>query len=722
MNFGILSTPGGMVRKYVTATDNIIYRAPIGNYGKKLSWQLISNTSDAEWFALKVTSIDGSVIYEQIQYSCRQRTFTFDTDIKTFEFYVLLDGYVLYSEGDVECVIGYGDWAEQEHTKSLTGKGLHHPSIVFTPYYEEIRSCQLMRLDGGQNNENQFRLFVTGRSGITFVQDIMITYGIRFVETRYGEITIYERPHLTKLLPAGMSMELPIVHRLDVAATSLGFYHIDNVLTDRWFPSYNGLCSERIGECAIPLDIKETWEGYVHAQQYVPLYMSSLFVSDPTVPGNFDNCLNIDFLNNLFSRAQTAGIRIGLLLMPTTQSSRQSANINNGIYYHFPTWFLESLLINNPYQPYPITRSDPYVGDEIQVYVIDWRSNVAKGVYMACMSRLHNYFVEHPEYYKHVDYVKVGFAGAWGEGTDMHIPKADYPSAQDFITLSESTCNAFPGKPCIVSLISALNFEFPIEYSQYILNSDHGLFYDGADVPPRSMFLEMPAIHSGSTLDKMNKAFQKCSNQFVYVESAQELSHSNIPSYASLEAYAKYFKPDFYSLSNVYFDAGAAIYNHNLNLSDSIRRLSHYVGTRLYILGYDVEMTNSSLYVDVIIGNYGTAKVREYWKLQVIVKSRSDEKYYDIDDEDQNISMVPKPFEAGVPNPHDCVRFQKTWSIMPVFPMNTIVDVLIAVVDRESIYKPLPFCNTTESLPREMTEGSLTGRFYLKTNTCLGSN
>ena len=539
---------------------------------------------------------------------------------------------------------------------------------------------------------------------------------------------------LFDMLPVGMSIELPVVPRLDVATSALGFYNINNiVLNDRWFPSFNGLCTNEPNN-PIPVDDKECFTGYPMTNGNICFYLNELFPDSKYT-------INGTLISGAFSEIAQQGVRRGLIFLPTTGGPINRGITDGGAYRFFPDWMMNEIR-NNTYHPYTFQNESVYDGETYTFYNLDWRDSETRDLYMYCAYQFVNYLnnttinTNGKRYIDYIEYVKICFLGTWGEGTTLKLKASDYPSGTILINLSNYLCNLFLNEhvPCVVSLASALNAHFPKEYVDYILDNDEnnnrGLFFDGADIPQSTMFQQIGHSsgiandtvldgHSGATLERMNEAFSICSRNMTYVECTNYIYKGVTPDFAALESYAKYFSPDFFSLENVFFDhPNRDIYKLNLNLKKTIKHISHYVGTRLYILAIDASFNDgSSFTVNLTIGNYGTAKVSRYWKIVFYLK-RSDGTLSNAFDSGFDLNKIPKPFEPGVPNHRDAIQFQNGTQphTVPTAFRTGSVDLLVAIEDSQGIYqKNLLFCNTKKSLPREYdTNNEFTGRFILK--------
>ena len=170
----------------ITTSNETIFESTTGNYGKVLSWTVVENDINCQWLALEATLMDNTVYYEQFFCINRERTFTYNQDIKKFKFkrYLPAD-----ATGTIKVIIGYGRWAEIEQSKILLGHGSFYHNIVFTPYYEGITRCTLFRYKGQDDGNDMIchcHMFVTNRLGVTYRTDEEIENG-KMHETKYGD-------------------------------------------------------------------------------------------------------------------------------------------------------------------------------------------------------------------------------------------------------------------------------------------------------------------------------------------------------------------------------------------------------------------------------------------------------------------------------------------------------------------------------------------------------
>ena len=307
----------------------------------------------------------------------------------------------------------------------------------------------------------------------------------------------------------------------------------------------------------------------------------------------------------------------------------------------------------------------------------------------------------------------MAFAGTWGEGLSLDLDNAGvpYPLYTDLKEISDYIQGKFSDKISLCPLGTVMNTEFPLGYRDSLMDGGNGLFFDGVGNMSRYFYLRgnYPNIPLGkrmsaSTADLINKACVYAKDHVMYLECAQYVTDSVKPSYADLEVYAKCFSPDYLNLNNIFQSKIITVSNiqQKDNLRNTLMRISHYVGTRPYILINETRSSETKLTVKFSIGNYGTAKFREYWTLKLYAKNGNTEQLLAM----TNFSLqnVPAPFEPGIPNFYDTVVFSQEYNLS-----FTPTHVLIAIEDSEEIYDNLPFCNTAESLPEE--QGS--GRYYL---------
>lgn len=732
----------------VSATEYVIYQSPVGNYGLFLSFVFTVNKVLADEIHIRVTFNDGSQFNDVFSNDVKQKVYSFNNESRG----TIKQVYLYYTEisslnvnSKIEYLFAYDYWGETAHTQYQASRGCLANNVVFVPYHSGIKRCQILKRSTGIGIGDQsfasIIVYVTDRLGIRRTSEILTIYheAKYIVIENWGELNLYEAGCLDRL-PNGVMIEVNVETRMDNAAVTQGFFSADNILTDRWFPSYNGITPEENGSETL-VDAKEHFSGYPSAQSHAHLYLDKV-IDNFTRTINSGSTTQNGTLVNLFKKAIDGGYRFGLLISPSTlpfTEERNNYTSSDGIvYYAFPTWMLNEL--NQSLSPgecaryYVVQKTDTYTGATIKIVYLNWANAKTRQLYKECIDIIHNYlnttYISGKRIYKYIDYIKVAFAGTWGEGLslDMSGTSLASPSYANLQEISDYIVNKFSDKMAILSLGTAFNSEFPKEYRDYVINGDNGIFYDGACNATRYHFLKVGSLNpylSLSTPEMMNKAFLYSKEHLTYIECAPYKSDDVKPSYADLEAYVKYYSPDYLSIQNIFHNGRDADYN----LKSTIRRISRYVGTRPYIGLKEIEKVFTGdnltgLKIRLSIGNYGTAMFRSFWKLkfylQVKYNGSSEMTEQEVPVQQLNsgnafpLTSIPKPFEPGVPCFYDTKLISGTYNLPIGNQTVHILNLLVEIADEDGIFNNLLFCNSEEFLPREKNlSNSMTGRFYL---------
>lgn len=620
--------------------------------------------------------------------------------------------------------------------------------IVFVPYHASIQKVYMYFHLYHVNTQDEsmsyakFDLYVITNLGVRYTLKNKLFFDKRYRTVyieNWGELNVYSSTWKDNI-PVQTFTEIWIEPRMDVAAMSRGLYKIDDVLTDRWFPSYNG-CFLRIGQENITsyFDKKEEFEGWPATPGY------KFFTLHKVIDNNLDNHGGIQINQYLIDKLDTCILsrqRIGIVMPASTVPTTSSANNDGNVNYHYPTWMHQKYKSNyNSYSvpPYYIVNTtDVYTGNPIQISYLNWHNSTVRADFISCMEFLHDYLVSNPinanlQYEAYIDFVKMAFAGTWGEGLSLNMPDGmTYPTAQELIEVSNSVFAVCGDKPHVFPIGTTMNEEFPQAYRDNLFASESGFFFDGVCTVSRYYYLEGNKIGgtvgnprlSACTDEFINNAYIRSKKYFTSLECAQYLSSDQKSNYADLETFACYWNPDVYCLNNI-FNYDITKYSPSPSLLNSIKRLSRFVGTRPYILLNNIYFsgtpTSAILHVNANLGNYGTALIREYWRLRFYIKDSDNNAMHQSPYESGvDLTTVPKPFEAGVPNYYDTKHLDLsiTLSSLTLVRGNNY-QVIIALEDVDGIYsKNLLFCNTESSLPREYNAdtGNFTGRFYLRQN------
>ena len=196
--------------------------------------------------------------------------------------------------------------------------------IVFAPYHASITKVY-MNLQKYQINTQDDTLSYA-KIDVYVVTNLGVKYSIKnkiFYDKRYrtlplenwGELNVYSSTWKDNI-PLQTLTEIWIEPRMDVASMSNSIYKIDDVLTDRWFPSYNG-CFVRLGNnnTTSYFDIKENFEGWPASPGYKFFSMNKVIDDNLDIHGNIQIAQPIiTELNACFTERR----RIGLVLAPTT--------------------------------------------------------------------------------------------------------------------------------------------------------------------------------------------------------------------------------------------------------------------------------------------------------------------------------------------------------------------------------------------------------------------
>ena len=267
--------------------------------------------------------------------------------------------------------------------------------------------------------------------------------------------------------------------------------------------------------------------------------------------------------------------------------------------------------------------------------------------------------------------------------------------------------------------MSALNADFPEGYRSLILNPENpkrmGIFYDGAGQEPCRYFYDSINTYTASTPELMNRIYNYVKGHPCYIECAKYDNETNVPNYCSIGAFAKYFRPYYYNLFNIAFD----VLQSEMNLQRVIRQTSDFVGYRPYILINKCTLSNNQVVkINITIGNFGTASfLQSYWKLHFYAKVYSSNGTYERQEtyvSNFDLSTIPSPFEVGVPNYHDTIKWSENWSLSQMLTSGKRFYLLVAIEDSEGIFtQPIWFCNDETSLPREYIGTTPTGKFFL---------
>lgn len=711
------------------------------SYGRIVCFVFSINEIYADTIWVDFILADSSTVTKSFDNNVKDKTFCFEQAVTHIHMYYkeisplntlrIINGNSLGRQ--IELHILYDGCANSALQKERSASAYITHDIVFVPYHAGIKKCELL-IRPHTSLYSCGYLCITDRLGIKHYSTALVLYYTErnIVVSNWGEITFYDIDSLEKI-PTGTIIELPIETRMDNAAASLGFYSLENVLTDRWFPSHNGCFPLTLNtgnnntQFVLVDDKEETFsEDSEDPNPYT--YVGQLYLNK--FISNTSMVINSNYLSTIFQSAISKGVRIGLLISPTTipTSNSDINNIDNSTntYYTIPTWMLNTLKQTSPLENcqrlYRVSKNDVYnPSNNIYVYYLNWANPTVKQLFKGCIDILYNYLsttMKDGQYiYDYIDYIKVAFAGTWGEGLSLDIENTGitYPSYTDLKEISDYIKNKFADKISLCPLGTALNKEFPLGYRDTIMNGDDGLFFDGVSNMSRYFFQrgnyqEGSGCSTGnkflsaSSPNMINEASLYSKDHVVYLECEQFLTDSVKPSYADLEVYAKYFSPDYLNLQNIFNNGIITVQDiqQRDNLLNTLKRVSHYIGTRPYIVINETRSSGTKLTVKFSLGNYGTAKFREYWNLKLYAKNGNTEQLLTM----TNFSLedVPAPFEPGIPNFYDTVVFSQEYNLS-----FTPTHVLIAIEDSEGVYDNLPFCNTIESLPQEQN----TGRYYL---------
>lgn len=596
---------------------------------------------------------------------------------------------------------------------------------IFHPYYKNIVDCYIERV-----SVNGFTIRVVDDGGVASQVPLNGSGFNHNYETAFGVLREL-RLNGHYFISVGESVRLKVCPRFDTAATALNCYPMLSVLTDRWFPTYNGFSNfEKVIGVENNISLVDNKDGFDTADiQFINLFLKDLFPNSKTV-------LNTSYIQEKLGGATKNGQRrIGLVFCPTTMGSKENSNeeavSGETVYFHFPMWMLYDLNANAYYKPYIFERIDTYSSENIKMLNLDWRDSYTRLLYKSCILTVVNYLKSNASLlygrtlYSYIDVVKVAFAGTWGEGTTLKT--STYPTASQLIEISDYISDVlFPDKLCLRSLASAMNAEFPSDYRSYILNPENpkriGLFYDGACQDQDEYFFTAINTYTASTPELMNQVYNYVKSHPCYVECAQYVHENNIPNFCNIGTFAKYFRPCYFSLHNMSVETLLS----EVNLQKVVRQTSHYVGYRPYIIINRCSLTDSNIvHIGLSLGNYGTAGFyQSYWKLRFYVRGYSvvnedNEDRYVLDWEEGltssfDLSTIPTPFEVGVPNYHDMVYWSEVCTLSHTLSSGKFFSLLVAIEDDEGIYtQPIWFCNDVDSLLRDDDGTSPTGKFFL---------
>ncbi|MBQ9636487.1 MAG: hypothetical protein IJV36_01145 [Prevotella sp.] len=708
------------------------------SYGRIVSFVFSINEVYADTIWVDFTLEDSSTITKSFENTVKEINFSFKKSVTHIRMYYkeisplntlrIINGNSLGRQ--IELHILYNGCGNSALQKEWSSSGSLAHDIVFVPYHAGIKKCELLIRSHANSYSSGF-LCITDRLGIRHYSDGLSFYYTErnMVVSNWGEITFYNIDYLMEI-PTGDTIELPIETRMDNAASVLGLYSIENVLTDRWFPSHNGCFPLKWPQNgnSPKITLVDDKNNHISDNSDLYSYIGQLYLKD--FINNDSKIIELNAIDEIFTSAIGKGTRIGLLISPSTVPTK-SQTVNNNMedstntYYTFPTWMLnilkQSSSSENCPRLYRVSKSDVYdPASNIYMYYLNWANPTTRKLFKDCIDLLYNCLstrvIEGKKIYDYIDYIKVAFAGTWGEGLSLELDdtNVDYPSYNDLKEISDYIKNKFSDKIAIYPLGTELNAEFPLGYRDTIMDGDNGIFFDGVSNMSRYFFQRGNYQEntggyignkrlSAATPDKINEACLYSKDHVVYLECEQYFTDSVKPSYADLEVYAKYFSPDYLNLRNIFLNGVITIQNiqQRDNLYNTLRRVSHYVGTRPYIVINETYIEGARLVVRFSIGNYGTAKFREYWTLKLYAKNGATEQLLS---HGFSLDQVPAPFEPGIPNFYDTVMFNQMYNLSFV-PTH----VLIAIEDNEGIYSNLPFCNTVESLPQEQG----TGRYYL---------
>ena len=621
--------------------------------------------------------------------------------------------------------------------------------IVFIPYQENIRKVYMYFLQYYINEQDtslsyaKFDLYVITNLGVVYSIKNKLFYDKRYRTVyleNWGELNVYSSTWKDNI-PLQTLTEIWIEPRMDVASMSNNKYKIDDVLTDRWFPSYNG-CFLRLNGTLTGsfFDKKELFEGWPDsAYGYELLSMRRLIADTKDAQGNIQIAsFFIERLENYRTHNKRMGIKLGASVI----YSSNYYITENGLSFGYPQW-MHTKYTNNynqysvpPY--YVINTTDHNTGNPISICYLNWKNSTVRTDFAACMTAIHNYLTGNPtgtsmKYEKYIDYIIITFAGTWGEGLSLDMPgNFDYPSANDLIAVADSIRGVLPDKVHIQPLGTTMNAEFPQSYRDSIMNGNTGIFFDGTCNMSRYYFLEGNTLPDGSvgnpklsasTPELMNKAFTYSKKHMVKLECSVSFSSGSKSNYADLEAFAHYLNPDIFCLDNMFLNKIVAD-TMPPAIMNSIKRISRYVGTRPYILINNVSLSKSGtkyyLNPNISIGNFGTALFMPYWKLRFYIKAHNGSYLHSAPIESGfDLTTIPKAFIPGKPNYYDMKTLNTPIELTGItLTNNQYYDIMIAIEDVDGIYqKNLLFCNNEESLPRELNNsGQLTGKFYLYSN------
>lgn len=718
-----LSNPIQIIKQFNPAysypMDYVIYNTydtdpnTLNDYGQVISFRSIRNESTAPVLTFIFYLTDSLIPQEEtISRTTTSKTFWFTNRVKRF---CLV--YKGLTADNINKIV------ELEYSYGNNTLSAPYPSgISFAKYHTGIKKCSILKEAINTSGTATIKLFVVDRLCVThcYTGNISSAIGTTIINN-WGELNVQSTCAIRDL-PTNTLTELWLTK-------AIGILPLTDVYTDRWFPSYNGCFPLYINSGGTKsIDDKENLEtgNSIDVYGYEPLYLRHL-IDDNLGNDNkprVSSQLTVTIANRINEKK-----KVGLIISASTipvDSICKCVTINGTVCYHcFPDWLYTAVLNLGQNIGFYISNRNNGSGGTSNFCFLNWANSTVRGYFIDCINAIKDYLDSDPNYWKFIDFIKVGFIGTWGEGyTLSNPPSSCVPTSENLLEIQNAIYTAFQNRVCLAGFRSYLNGELPELYRNSMIAEGKGMFNDSVNNISRIWYNGGFNNNIDHTLDdafpeKMNNGFQHSKTHLTYIEcephlSGPELSPSK-PYYADLEAHAQYYSPDLFSLHNI-FDSGNGLTPDNSpDIFNVMRKLSRYVGTRPFLIVNTVTLTAQSLYVNIKIGNFGTAQIRSYWKLRFYIESPNGNIINENNPIESGLDLqtVPKAFEPGVPNRYDTVNLSMTYTNSYGVSAANGYKVLAALEDGDGVYqKRLMFCNDL-SLPRELTNGTPTGRVYL---------
>ena len=581
-------------------------------------------------------------------------------------------------------------------------------TIEFYPFYSNIKEVDInfITVDSVATTPYiQFNYTLTTDRNIKYSQAMFITsvdVGTDFYwkEELYGLFKFeVDYNYLISNPVKKFKASLKLLGSLDTSDTFLGDMDFYDLGQKEWVPTINSGMLESLSSGGnIFVDNQEGYTIKKYGLNYDGVYWDAL---QPTNSTTIDSTV----IDSAVSESIAEGLKKGLLILPTTLPSASGNSVVVGsdtIYYNFPTWLYTLIMAQTDgdvgvHKPTVGDVVDYQTGSTIKVYFLDYRDALTTSYFQNAVDLLFTYFHSDAQgiiNYKYIEYIKVGLFGTWGEGSS-HVWD-NIPPSDTLIDTSDYIINKFTDRVCILPMASALSPEYPTGYRDYLVSANNGTKDFGLFLDSGGQYADRYRQDSQFIQSYWDLIYRLHETVPIYLESFQFLPIQSFyptePIFRTLLTQILNFRPNWFSTSNLFFGNNAA---NDVNTIDMLKRVSHFVGTKLYLLSNRTSYSLSSDELEVwfTLGNMGTSKIYfDYWKLKVTlndgVNSESQILTFDL-------KNVRSGFKVGEINWRDTSEVIQTLSLANTYVPETLT-VTLEIIDNDAV-SPNLYINKSSS-------------------------